>query len=226
MIPALTRFPPGLLLWLPQCGGEFTRMIGNIRLGRFYRWRPLKWLIGSREKSNRIFTQSLTCPTTHLMEPKRKWPDKRRPKGLLREAHGMRQSPEYGSWAAMRRRCLNPTDPKYPIYGARGITICPEWKWFSNFIRDMGRRPGKVWTLGRIDNNGNYCPENCRWETAKQQARNTRFNRFIECDGVKKTVVEWAEQLKVHPDFLYCRLNKLGWSDERTIKQPKSYRGN
>lgn len=80
---------------------------------------------------------------------------------------------EYRAWSHMRGRCLTKTDTKYPSYGGRGIEICLEWNSFETFLADMGQRPEGT-TLGRKDNDGTYCKENCEWQTAKQQANNRR----------------------------------------------------
>ncbi len=84
-----------------------------------------------------------------------------------------KRTPTYNTWAGMRKRCNNPKDNKYPLYGGRGITICTRWNKFEFFLEDMGIKPAGT-SIDRIDNNGNYEPSNCRWATSSQQRINQR----------------------------------------------------
>ncbi|TJU85615.1 MAG: hypothetical protein E5Y10_24660 [Mesorhizobium sp.] len=87
--------------------------------------------------------------------------------------HGATLTREYNTWVGMKDRCYNPQNPKYDRYGGRGIAVCDWWiDSFEHFIADMGLRPGPGYSIDRIENDGNYEPDNCRWATPIEQARN------------------------------------------------------
>ena len=123
----------------------------------------------------------------------------------------MRSKPERSVWRGMKQRCFNSNEPGYKNYGGRGITMCDRWvDSYENFITDMGPRPSDKHSIDRIDNDGDYCPENCRWATSVEQNRNTRHNRLWEHNGVTMTISMWADKLGVSYHTLYRRWLK-GW---------------
>lgn len=132
--------------------------------------------------------------------------------------HWKSASSIYRTWRAMIDRCHKPNDVNYPHYGARGIRVCDRWQNFVNFLEDMGE-PSYDETLGRVDNDGNYTPKNCRWETAFEQANNRRTNKILTFNGETHTIMEWARKLKVSPSALYKRA-EYGWNTERILTTP------
>jgi hypothetical protein len=135
--------------------------------------------------------------------------------------HGDTDSTEYRSWRSMINRCNNVNVNCYEEYGGRGISVCDQWKKsYTSFLKDMGRKPTAKHSIDRIDSNANYTPENCRWATPKQQARNTRRNRMITYNGETRCLAEWAEILGFNYSMVSIRVYR-GWTFERAITTPK-----
>ena len=109
-----------------------------------------------------------------------------------RAKHGMSGSRTYNIWALMLQRCKNPLATEYRLYGGRGISVCTRWASFENFLADMGECPSSAHSIERANSNGNYCPENCEWATAKEQTRNTSRNRNFTVDGETKCLMDWC----------------------------------
>lgn len=137
-----------------------------------------------------------------------------------KHGHTINKSPTttWRSWCDMKRRCTNPKRDDYYLYGGRGITFCQEWEAFEVFLRDMGERPPGT-SLGRIDNEANYCPSNCRWETSIQQANNKRNNHSVTVNGETKNVSEWARKMGADPDVIFARIGR-GWPEEEAVTRP------
>lgn len=126
----------------------------------------------------------------------------------------------YRVWNAMVRRCHNPNATDYAYYGARGIEVCLEWREsFDAFYRDMVPTYRERLTLDRIDVNGPYSLDNCRWATRTEQARNTRRNRLLTFRGQTKSLAEWCELLELNYATVRSRLVQ-GWSVERAFTVP------
>lgn len=129
---------------------------------------------------------------------------------------------EYKSWEHMLSRCYDPADAKYAIYGGRGIKVCDAWREsFRAFADDMGRAPAGC-TIDRIDVDGDYTPENCRWATRKEQANNMRTNRLVTMDGKTQTVQQWCDELGADSNLVYQRLFR-GWDEKRAILEPSHW---
>lgn len=123
--------------------------------------------------------------------------------------HGMKKTPTWRSWNAMRYRCRNEKSRDYSRYGGRGIVICDRWDVFENFLADMGERPDGT-TLDRQNVNGHYEPGNCRWATPVEQSNNKRNNTFLEHGGQRMSVAAWAHSLDISPSLLWWRMSRWG----------------
>lgn len=132
--------------------------------------------------------------------------------------HGLSATPLYHLWQTMRQRCENPKAEGFERYGGRGIRVCDRWQSFSKFVSDMPPRPEGM-SIERIDNDGDYEPDNCRWATRLEQAHNMRTNRRISVNGVSLTSAEWSRRLGAFHTLVANRL-RLGWSEESAVTTP------
>ena len=123
----------------------------------------------------------------------------------------------YKIWCSMKQRCYDQNLPQYKFYGARGISVCERWHDYANFIADMGEPPAEM-SLDRIDNNGDYSPENCRWTDWKTQQRNKRNAHLITYQGETKSLAEWADHLGISRGKLHNRIFR-GWDVHRAFTQ-------
>ncbi len=136
--------------------------------------------------------------------------------------HNMSNTVEYKTWARIKSRCLKPSHQDFYLYGGRGILICERWKnSFEAFFEDMGPKPSKKLSIDRIDVNGNYCKENCRWTDDRTQSRNKRNNRYIELNGLRMCLSDWASHLGINVSTLIQRLES--WPLEKSLT---TFKGN
>lgn len=136
--------------------------------------------------------------------------------------HGLSHSRIYNTYHSMKQRCYNPSHKSYHNYGGRGIKVCEEWLNDFQAFYDWSMSHGYSddLTIDRKDNNGNYCPENCRWATYKEQSNNVRTNHIITYKDETHTLKEWSEILNINHNTLYRRINGMKWSIERAFETP------
>ncbi len=136
--------------------------------------------------------------------------------GLSNLKHGYAKtnkiSPEYNSWYGMIQRCTNINHASYHNYGKKGITVCESWLKFENFIKDMGNKPGKEYSIDRIENDLGYCKENCKWSSRKEQNNNQSSNRKvinIITNEEYTSIADAAESNSMNQGTLYAQLTGI-----------------
>lgn len=185
----------GTIIWkcLCDCGNYKNVSTKNLRNGRVRSCGCLAKEIFSKSRMASIKIPGLTIATTRI----------------------------YRIWYETKRRCYNLKCIQYNNYGGRGITVCDEWRnnsaTFYNWAISNGYADNL--TIDRKDNNGNYCPDNCRWLTQKEQQNNRRNNRLIEFNGETKTISEWGEKYNINYNLIAYRL-KIGWTIEKALITP------
>lgn len=132
--------------------------------------------------------------------------------------HGGTGTRTYQIWAGLHYRCYVTTSPKFAAYGGRGITVCAAWADFPTFRADMGECPPGM-TLDRIDNDGPYSPNNCRWATMLEQSNNKRNNRLITHDGRTQTLASWAREVGLRDITIAARIDRYGYDVARALSK-------
>lgn len=163
-----------------------------------------------RGSSLRYDTRSCGCLTREASSS--------RMSGRFKYGSAVRTSAEYRIWTGMHQRC-RPTNPANASYAKRGITVCSEWTDFARFYADMGPRPSPQHSIDRIDNDGPYSPENCRWATRAEQNRNKRNTLLLTFGGLTLPIVAWSERTGISYEALVKRVKK-GWPVERVLTEP------
>ena len=146
---------------------------------------------------------------------------------MKRQNHGLSKTRIYSIWKNMKCRCNTPSASKYYLYGGRGITVCEEWKNnfmnFYNWAMSNGYKDNL--TIDRINPDGNYEPENCRWATYKEQNSHLSGNKekfsevIIKYKGKKKNITEWGKEIGINPKTLHARYER-GWDIKRMLETP------
>ena len=140
----------------------------------------------------------------------------------IKTKHGRFGTKPYKVWAKMMDRCYNPRSADYADYGGRGIMVCEKWHDAATLLLwlDSSNYHPRL-TIDRVNNNGDYCPENCQWSTIKKQSRNRRSNHKVTISGITKLLCEWSEESGINYDCLRWRL-KVNWPINLLLAQSGS----
>lgn len=130
----------------------------------------------------------------------------------------------YTTWLSMLDRCRNPKNSHFHNYGGRGIKVCERWKSFKKFLEDMGEKPSNNFSLERINNDADYCPENCKWILLSDQAKNTSKNKkIIYKEILYPTIMELARKFNINHNLIYGYLRRGYTIEETMFKISKKY---
>lgn len=124
----------------------------------------------------------------------------------------------WDTWRSMHKRCKDPRTNGYSNYGGKGIQVCKEWESYSTFLSDMGYKPSRKHQLDRKDSSKNYCKDNCRWVSAKENAANKSSTKEIEFEGEVMCQSDWAKKLELSDSTLSTRIEK--WGVEKALTTP------
>lgn len=181
--------------------------------------------VGTDKRGQRLWLCKCDCGNTTVKNTNSLHSKARHSCGCIRKnhpngtKHGMCYTRLNGIYRRMKQRCINPNSPRYTDYGGRGIRVCKEWvDDFMNFYNwAIQNGYSDKLTLDRINNDGNYEPNNCRWATTRQQANNTRHNHILVYQGVSHTMAEWAEIKGLPYSSLNQRINVLKWPIDKAL---------
>lgn len=128
-----------------------------------------------------------------------------------------KRSSEYSTWATMVQRCTNPNCADFSDYGAKGITVSPDWLDFAVFYADMGPKPSPVMSIHRVLNDRGYCKENCVWATTEIQMNNRSDSHWVTAFGKTQTLSQWSKEFGVASLTIRARIVKYGWEPEKAV---------
>lgn len=202
----------GAWLCLCECGRR-----GVVR-GHALRDGTIQGCGNHRPKPKPMYCVDCSKPITRYAKRCRSCDSRIKPRSVT---HGRAKRkatlPEYEVWVQMKGKCFRQTHEAYKNYGARGITVCEEWRNnFQAFYDHVGPRASPKHTIERINNNGNYEPGNVKWATRHEQNRNQRSNVYLTVDGVTKCVADWEASSGTKRTTIYTRV-KAGWDDRSAV---------
>lgn len=137
--------------------------------------------------------------------------------GHANKTHGMRHTKIYGIWTDMMTRCYNSNRPCYKNYGGRGIFVSTRWHDFAKFYADMGEPPTPKHTLDRVENDGSYSADNCRWATWREQAANRRSTIWVIVDGAKVALRDACRRCGVNHSTVRNYIVRVGFTPQNAL---------